>query len=156
MAERQDIPDIPWPHRLASAIVLQAVADYVQGLICAYDSSCLPSHMSTDLAGRLASDAMYFFKSNWCKELTDLDMEQLAHQLKAAVPEFVEKLRTTRPVWNEKAGREESEFRCPNCGSKVKVWWFNKKAGVMKGKCTGCVFNSVYNISRKELVELGG
>ena len=156
MAERTDIPDIPWPKRLASAIVLQAVADYVQGLMCTYDSSCLPANLSSDMAGWLAVDSMKFFKSNWCKELTDMDMEQLAHQLKESVPEFVNRLRSIRPVYNEKTDREEASFVCPNCGGTVKVWWYYKKSGVMKGKCTSCVFNTIYNVPRKELMELGG
>lgn len=155
MEKVNNLTEETWVDRLSAAIVYQAFQDYVQGLMCCYDSLCAPANVSMSFAEYLVKDAMQFFKSSYCHDLTDLDCISLARQLKSHVPEFVEKLRKARPQWDEEEKAEVAYFRCPNCGSKVRVKWVHKASKIIKGNCQGCMFHSIYRLPYNEHEMIG-
>lgn len=146
MEKVNQIAEDSWVEKLSAAIVYQAFQDYVQGLICCYDSLCTPASVSMAEAEWLVKDSMNFFKSSYCHSLTGLDCVMLAKQLKRHVPTFVERLRKARPKWNAELKEEVDFFECPNCKADVRVKWVNKPSAIIKGNCTGCMFHSIYRL----------
>lgn len=146
MEKLNQITEEGWVEKLSAAIVYQAFQDYVQGLICCYDSLCAPANVSMVEAEWLVRDSMQFFKSSYCHSLTELDCVMLAKQLKRSVSPFVERLRKARPKWNAELKEEVDFFECPNCGAEVRVKWVNKSSAIIKGNCTGCMFHSIYRL----------
>lgn len=155
MGKTNELVEGSWVPKLSAAIVYQAFQDYLQGLICTYDSLCAPANISLTYAEFLVNDAMNFFKSTYCHSLTDLDCVMLAKQIKGHVPEFVERLRKARPKYSEALNEDIDEFECPNCGASVLVRWVNKKSGIIKGNCRGCMFHAIYRLPLSEVAMIG-
>lgn len=155
MEKVNNLTEETWVDRLSAAIVYQAFQDYVQGLMCCYDSMCAPANVSMSFAEYLVKDAMQFFESSYCHDLTDLDCVTLAHQLKSHVPEFVERLRKAVPQLNPETKEEEAFFKCPNCGANVRVKWVSKPSKIIKGSCAGCMFHSIYRLPLEKHEKMG-